>query len=113
MMEKTYQLSHVVAIVQEGFRQLFDSFDFWFHAQISRVTLSKSSLYFDLIETDPTGKIKAKARGVVFDMMVWKNFLQEVGLESWEQLKGSQMLLYGTLQFHPEYGMSIIISQIS
>lgn len=109
----TYKLSQIVSIVEKWFKQLFGDFDFWVEAEISMLKEIKNRIYLDLVEFDNSGQISAKARAIIFEASVLKSFQKEVGIESLDQLKGNKILVLCKLNFHVEYGFSLIVNDIS
>jgi exodeoxyribonuclease VII large subunit len=109
---QTYALSQVLTIVDQWFKAVFAEFDFWCTAETSKVTTIKNNTYLELIETDATNKIVAKAKWIIRWQDILRHFLVQTKLSP-RELTGITLLLHGRCSFHQEYGFSIVIDELS
>lgn len=108
-----YKLSNIVQIVEKGFKQLFWDFDFWVEAEVSTIKEIKNKIYIDFVEFSTSWEVLSKAKWIMFDIYLWKNFQKIVWISSLEDLKWNKILVLCRLNFHIEYGFSLIINDIS
>lgn len=113
MKELVYSLSDLLWIIDRWFKELFWWFSFWFKAEISKISYIKWYYYIDLIEFDKLWKTKAKSRGIIFDEVVLNNFLKDIQVKNFDEIKNFELMFYWRLNFHTDYWFSIIISDIS
>ncbi len=109
---KQYSLKEILDIVNQKFSEFFESFDFWFMAEISRFSSSKWHVYLDLVQFDENHNIIAKARWIIWEISLWQKFLNEIWLTQ-NELKWIKLLMHWKVNFHCDYWFSIIIDDLS
>lgn len=65
------------------------------------------------MEYDEEGKIVAKVKGCIFQESIYAQFLRETKLRDVSEMTGLKVLFYGKFSFHKDYGISIIINELS
>jgi len=107
------KLSDLLKLVDKSFKQIFWWFTFWVECEVSRAKQYREKYYLDLVQFDENQQVVAKARWIIWDSSIWKEFFQKVKIKSFEDLKGYKFLFHWKLNFHYEYGFSISIDWIS
>ena len=103
----------MISIVEKWFKELFWGFVFWFEAELQRVNVVGKNVYCELIELQSDGSVKAKVKGIIFDRSLLSDFLEATKLENIDALKGKKLLMQWKINFHPEYGLGIVIKDFS
>lgn len=84
----------------------------WVSAELTDVSLSGGHCYMTLVEKNEQGDIVARMRATI-----WRNNVQRINAKmlrhAGAQLhSGIKVLLFGSGEFHPQYGMSINVTDI-
>ena len=98
--------ARIEAILQPHIGRLF-----WVKAEISSGRERGGSFYCDLVELDGAGKIVAKVSCTIWrrDLAAIKRKFQDAGLD-FKLDNGTQVGLQCTVQFSPQYGLSLKVS---
>lgn len=84
----------------------------WVMAELSDVRLSGGHCYMELIEKDERGATRAKLRAMIWSntlLPLRRKFYQETGSDI---ITGLKVMVRGSANHHPVYGLSFIISDI-
>ncbi len=113
IMEMQYSLSALLDILDRSFKAVVWGFDFWWRAEILKIQQKGKNVYAELVEYDEEGKIVAKVKGCIFQESIYAQFLRETKLRDVSEMTGLKVLFYGKFSFHKDYGISIIINELS
>lgn len=106
-----YKLSQLVQIISNTFSEIFVE-EFLFTAEITKSNIINNRIYLELIEFDNNGKTLAKSRAIIYDINIYRDFLEISKLTNLMEIKWLNVLFTGKVSFHQEYGFSISISKI-
>ena len=86
----------------------------WVTAELSDLRVSGGHCYMELIDKNPaTGAVNARMRGIIWAGSYGRlsaRFLADTGLRL---ATGIKVMVCGTVDFHPSFGMSFVISDIN
>jgi len=87
--------------------------NFWVHAEIAQVKLSRQHYYIEFIEQDPvTNDLLAQSSAVIW-AKDWDAILKKRGNDLKDILKqGVEVMIYAGVDFHERYGLKLIIKDI-
>lgn len=108
-----YQLSQVLQIFEKSVKELVSGFDFWVVSEVAKAKVVNWRLYLELVELSADAEVIAKSKAVMFDSYLYTNFLKQIWYKSFEELHWYKFLFYWRFSFHQEYGLSIIVNDIS
>lgn len=85
----------------------------WVVAELMDVRLNRGHCYMELVEKNPdTGSIEARMRAAIWAsnyLKISSEFLRATGQQI---ATGLKVLVCGTVNYHPAYGLSLVISDI-
>ena len=109
-MEAQLTLSQFVSLVAKWIQTLFGSQEFLIIAEVSKVKQWNTRLYIELVEYEDN-QVVAHAHAVVTDPSVLFGPLRQWKLKL-DELKGQQILMKCTTDFHKDYGYQLHVHHI-
>ena len=110
--DQSLSLSSLMMNVSQGIKKVVPG-EYTVKAEISNITRSSTGhMYLDLVEYNDSKREIAKARGVIWARdrdKILKTFLEGTGAEL---SKGQAILFKSTIDFHPQYHLSLTIKDI-
>lgn len=105
-------LSQLAAQVNASIRQNPYTQNVWVTAELSDVRISGGHCYMELIEKNESGTTVAKIRAAIWASKLYALRHRFVSVTGRDISSGLKVLLQGSLNHHPVYGLSLIINDI-
>ena len=109
--EKGKRLSEVMFSVQNALRTALPG-AMWVIAEIANINERRGHYYFELTETDESGKSLANCRAMIWQSQA-ERLLTKFKTDTGSELAiGQKVLLLAEASFHAQYGFSLVIQDI-